>query len=64
MWGCAIALGLGFSEEYYWSAIGTNVEMQSTEALDASPVAQTVVEFMQDKAVLAGDAFGAVRDAQ
>ena len=43
------ALELGFSEEDYWSAMGTNVEMQSTEALDASSVAQAVVEFMQDK---------------
>lgn len=54
VWGCAVALGLGFSEEYYWNAIGTNVEMQSTEALEASPVAQTIVAFMQDKTTWQG----------
>ena len=49
MWGCSVALAMGHSAEAYWNAYATNTSRQTTEALDASPVAQAVLVFMEDK---------------
>jgi hypothetical protein len=49
-WGCAAAVALGYSADQFWQAWRGNVETQTTEALDASPVAQAAMAFMSDLA--------------
>ena len=46
-WGCAVAVALGYSEADYWKALGANTKSQTVEALEASPVARAVRQFMQ-----------------
>jgi len=48
-WGCAIAKALGKSEKDFISAYYSNIRTQNKEALDASPVAVAIIEFMNDK---------------
>ena len=49
LWGCAVALALGYGEDDYWAAYKANIGAQTREALDASPVAQAVLALMQGR---------------
>ena len=49
IWGCAVAVSIGYTEAEYWAAIEANSRIQTTEALDASPIAQAVCALMADK---------------
>ena len=49
LWGCAVAVAIGYTEDEYWAAIDANSRTQTNEALDASPVAQAVCALMVDK---------------
>ncbi len=53
-WGCAAAIALGYTEEEFWGAWDSNVQTQTEEALDASPVAQAAVHLMRDRVTWAG----------
>lgn len=49
MYGCAVARALGMKEDDFMEAYLTNIGLQNQEALGASPVAQTIIAFMQDR---------------
>ena len=49
LWGCAVAVSIGYTEDEYWAAIDANSRTQTTEALDASPIAQAVCTLMAKK---------------
>lgn len=49
MWGCAIAEALGYGKEKFLNAYEANIDKQNSEALNASPVAQLVMAFMEDR---------------
>ena len=49
LWGCATAVELGYQASAYWDALKANSILQTAEALDASPVAQAVLAFMENK---------------
>ena len=53
-WGCAAAIALGHTEEEFWRAWDGNVQTQTNEALDASPVAQAAMHLMRDRATWEG----------
>ena len=55
-WGCAVAQALGYPADEYWDALELNRKHQTEEALDASPVAQAVLEFMTDRTSWEGTA--------
>ncbi len=48
-WGCAIARALGHTDQDFLAAYYQNVNLQNEEALDASPVAKTIIAYMEDK---------------
>jgi len=48
-WGCAISLALGYSADDFLTAFKNNIDLQSREALDSSPVAQAIILLMEDK---------------
>lgn len=48
IWGCAIAEALGYGKDRFLTAYETNIDKQNIEALNASPVAQLVMAFMED----------------
>ena len=48
-WMCAVALAIGYSEAEFRTALEENTSMQHSEALDASPVANVLLDFMQDR---------------
>lgn len=54
MYGCAVARALGMKEDDFMEAYLTNIGLQNQEALGASPVAQTIIAFMQDRALWEG----------
>lgn len=45
----AAAIVLGSSEEEFLQAFSRNVQKQNQSAVDSSPVAQTIIRFMEDK---------------
>lgn len=45
-WGCAIAKVLGYSQDEFLSVYNKNLSQQNEEAIEASPVAATVIELM------------------
>jgi len=46
-WGCAVAKALGSTEEDFLEAYQSNIRVQNQEAIEASPVATLIIEFMQ-----------------
>ncbi len=48
-WGCAITRGLGLPESDFLQAYYQKIGQQNDEALQASPVAQTILELMTDR---------------
>jgi len=48
-WGCALALALGMKEEDFIHAYKNNIELQNKEAIEASPVAKTLLSLMEFK---------------
>lgn len=55
-WGYAIAEAAGYSGEDFVRAYTNNINKQNEEAIEASPVAQALIEFMNDKAEWSGTA--------
>ncbi len=49
LWASAAAMALGYSVNDFIGAYQENVELQNAEALEASPIAQTVIEYMRGK---------------
>jgi len=49
-WGTAVARALGFTDHDFLQALAENVDIQTTEALESSPVAQAHLKFMDGKA--------------
>lgn len=47
-WGYAIAEASGYSGEAFIKAYSLNIAVQHDEAIEANPVAQTIIEFMRD----------------
>ncbi len=47
-WGYVIAESSGFSGEAFIKAYSNNIAVQHDEAIEANPVAQTIMEFMRD----------------
>lgn len=48
-WGCAIAEAAGYGQEMFLGAYRRNIERQNDEAIAASPLAQAVISFIEDK---------------
>lgn len=48
-WGGAISQALGFSTEDFLKAYQTNIDQQNQEAIDSSPIAVAITEFMSDQ---------------
>src|SRR3972149_7409359 len=48
-WGCAVARALGKSERDFMKAYLKNIKAQNEEAIEASPVARSVMAFMNEK---------------
>lgn len=48
-WGCAVSLALGASEEDFLKAYAVNINSQNEEAIEASPVALSIKEFMKNQ---------------
>ena len=48
-WMCAIALAMGHTALDFRAALEQNSTMQHAEALDSSPIANVLVDFMRDK---------------
>jgi hypothetical protein len=55
-WGYAIAEATGYSGEDFIEAYSRNIEVQHDEAIEANPVAQTIVEFMIERDAWRGTA--------
>ena len=55
-WGCAIAEALGYGQERFMEARNGNTKLQHDYAIEASPVAQCLITFMEDKAEWVGTA--------
>lgn len=53
-WGYSIAEASGFSGEAFIQAYSNNIEVQHDEAIEANPVAQTIIEFMRGYTVWEG----------
>ena len=51
-WGCAVAPGLGWSAEALLSTYGANRDTTSEQALEASLVAQVLVDIMEKERIL------------
>lgn len=48
-WGCAVALALGREEEDFISEYKNNIELQNRESIESSPVAKTLLSYMEFK---------------
>lgn len=48
-WGIAVARALGFSDRAFLQALGENTRTQMIEALEASPIAQALLKFMEGR---------------
>jgi hypothetical protein len=48
-WGYAIAEASGYSGKKFIEAYNSNIIIQHDEAIEANPVAQTIIEFMSDR---------------
>lgn len=48
-WGYAIAEAAGYTGEQFLEAYRDNIALQNEEAIEASPVAQAIIVFMEDK---------------
>lgn len=55
-WGCAIAKALGYAQEEFLTAYSNNIAKQNTEAIEASPVATTIVALMSTQDAWEGTA--------
>jgi hypothetical protein len=55
-WGCAIAEATGYGQDAFLSAYKDNINRQNEEAIEASPVAKAVIEFMDDEEIWQGTA--------
>jgi hypothetical protein len=53
-WGCAIAEVLGYGQDKFKQALKDNAQLQHGHAIEANPVGQAIVEFMQDKSEWSG----------
>jgi len=49
IWGCAIAKALGYYDGAFTDAYNANIQSQNREALEASPVGELILKFMEDK---------------
>jgi hypothetical protein len=47
-WGCAIAEATGYGQDAFVQAYKDNINRQNEEAIEASPVAKAVIEFMKE----------------
>ena len=53
-WGCAIAEGLGYTQEEFLRVYYTKIEESNMNAIDANPVAGLIVELMENRDVWEG----------
>lgn len=53
-WEAAVALALGASEQAFLASLGANTRAQTSEALEASPVAQALLKLMESQSSWAG----------
>lgn len=53
-WGAAVALALGTSEQAFLNALSANTRAQTSEALEASPVAQALMKMMEGQSSWVG----------
>lgn len=53
-WGCAIAEGLGHTQEEFLEAYYTKIEESNMNAIDANPVAGLIMELMKNRDVWEG----------
>lgn len=49
LWGCAIAVALGYTQEQFLTAYQANIDEQNEEAIREHPVAVAVRAYMKDK---------------
>lgn len=56
LWGCAIAEAMGYNRAQFLDAYLANIQVQSQEAIRASLIGQTIMDFMIDKAEWRGSA--------
>jgi len=56
LWGCAIAETMGYNRAQFLDAYLANIQVQSQEAVRASLIGQTIMDFMIDKAEWRGTA--------
>jgi len=48
-WGSAVSKALGFDEKFFIKIYRENMQVQNEEALEASPIAQTIVKLMENR---------------
>lgn len=49
IWGCAISEALGDGWKAFYEAYNANIQSQNKEAIEASPVGELILKFMEDK---------------
>lgn len=49
VWGCAISDALGDGWKAFYDAYSANIQSQNKEAIEASPVGELILRFMEDK---------------
>ncbi|MDE1969997.1 MAG: hypothetical protein KGI50_00215 [Patescibacteria group bacterium] len=47
LWAGAASLALGYTVEYYENALAKNIDKQNEEAIDSSPIALVVLDYME-----------------
>jgi hypothetical protein len=55
-WGAAVAEAMGYSTEEFINAYNENISIQNTEALEASPIAKVIINFMENRPDWSGSA--------
>ncbi len=61
-WGLTVTRALGFSDQTFYKALADNTRFQVREALEASPVAQTILKFMDNRSEWEGYAADLLKD--
>lgn len=49
LWGCAISEAMGDGWKAFYDAYNANIQSQNKEALEASPIGELILKFMEDK---------------
>jgi hypothetical protein len=56
MWGSAVAIALGLSQDEFMQSYQKNINLQNTEALEANPISRVLISFMEKRMAWSGTA--------